>query len=1280
MRNRISSLLFLVPFLLFGAVCAGRALSSTVQATSHVFTRLAGEDGLPGSAITGITQDAAGFLWFGTDDGLARYDGCTFRVYRPDPRDPGSISHPQISALYRDRAGNLWVGTIGGGLNRVVAQTGTFQQYQHEADDAASLSDNHVIALHEDDAGRLWVATADGTLHQMNRETGRVVARYQMGDAALKRPGGRPEAVMALDDVPGTGTLRLAVGRSGVVTVDPETGEFTAVPLPIDVFEHGPDVAPASDADDLPGLPPAQTLHVDAAGNLWIGLKRGVLRLDLPSGDVQAYVHQPSNPASLSDDSVNVFYTDSVGRLWFGTNSGVNRFDPESGGFIRYGEPDGPGKHAISAIYEDRSGALWFGTSDGTGLYMFHPDRAGFRLYAHDAAAPANLTHTDITAVLAGSDGTLWVGYRNAGLDRIDTQTGAVAHYDDDHDTTGRLPHNHVSALLEDRSGIVWIGTQGGGLAQFDPATDTFRLFTPDEDRIQRASPPPPADSSDASPDAPAPPHPLSPFISTLFEDRQGVLWIGTTGGGGLYRYDPQTGWLRQFGVLADGSRLSSPDISTIFEDVHGVMWIGTTDGGLNAFDPSTEHVQQYGYSPTMPDSLSNDTVWAIAEDSTGTLWIGTSSGLNAFDRDTGAFRVYRQQDGLPSDVIYGIHQDTVVTERGGPSLWLSTANGLARFDLRSETVQQYDVDDGLQGNTFNAGADDASSDGTLYFGGKQGLTVFSPTDFSRNTHAPAIVITEFRMFNQPIRPGEPYNLPVKRGDSLLYDVEKSPLTNVIEYTDAITLSYREDTLAFQFAALDFTAPQKNRYAYMMEGFDSGWIESGARRIVQYTNLPAGTYRFRVKGSNNDGVWNEAGAAVTLTIQPPFWQTWWFRLLLWGSLAGLAALAYGLRMASVTAQKRKLERLVQQRTQELHEHAVRLEDEIVERARAEQHLRDTHEELKSTFEYLQRTQAELVESEKMAALGQLVAGIAHEINTPLGAIQASVGTIAQGIEDTARHLPMLLEELAPDQRRAFVDLAERGLREKSALTSREERALRRALERYLEGQQVERADEVADTLVDMGIYDDVELFLALLRERPAGRNSLQAAYALSMQRHHSRNIQQAVERASKIMFALKRYAQYDGSGQRVQADVVESIEDVLTLYHNHLKHGIDVVKHYGDVPAIRCYADELHQVWTNLVHNAIQAMHGRGRLEIAVERVPNASGDSIGVTFVDSGHGIPDEIRERIFEPFFTTREAGEGSGLGLDICRKIVEKHQGRIEVESRPGRTAFHVRLPVA
>ncbi len=365
---------------------------------------------------------------------------------------------------------------------------------------------------------------------------------------------------------------------------------------------------------------------------------------------------------------------------------------------------------------------------------------------------------------------------------------------------------------------------------------------------------------------------------------------------------------------------------------------------------------------------------------------------------------------------------------------------------------------------------------------------------------------------------------------------------------------------------------------------------------------------------------------------------------------------------TVNRHRNHLEDLVRARTNEL--------------TTKNEELTAAHQELTQTLEDLQRTQKQLIDSEKMAALGQLVANVAHEINSPLGAIQSSITHIANVLRQTVHELPETLCSLPESCQTAFFHLLARAAHKDMTLSTREQRqqklALRESLQQTakIEG----RTRKIAEILVNMGIFDDIDPFLPILRH-PEKMRILTVANGLANLQQSTHTIQTASERAAKVVFALKTYARYDNSGEKISAAVTDGLETVLTLYHNKIKHGVEVIRDYADIPPISCYPDELNQVWTNLIHNALQAMEYRGTLRLETGR----QNQHILVKITDSGPGIPDEQKDHIFHPFFTTKPSGEGSGLGLDICRKIIEKHQGTIDVTSQPGRTTFSVLLPI-
>ncbi len=378
-------------------------------------------------------------------------------------------------------------------------------------------------------------------------------------------------------------------------------------------------------------------------------------------------------------------------------------------------------------------------------------------------------------------------------------------------------------------------------------------------------------------------------------------------------------------------------------------------------------------------------------------------------------------------------------------------------------------------------------------------------------------------------------------------------------------------------------------------------------------------------------------------------------------------------MTMVSEQKDYSIRTQKQNDDEFGQLIDAFNDMLMQIETSDKKLNSLNDELYNVLGSFSKLQNELAQSEKMAALGHLVAGIAHEINTPLGAIRSSIDNIAMFFEKCLIDLPQFFKSLDAAQQQIFWDLL-LVTRQEKHISSKEKRKYRRALVRKLEKQDISDADTIADTLVDIGVYENIEVFLPLLKAAE-GDNILSMAYRLSSLKNSTQTIITASERAAKTVFALKSYARYEQTGEKTAANIIDGIETVLTLYQNQLKHDIKVLKNYAQLPLVFCYPDELNQVWTNLIHNALQAMDNRGTLRIDAYQDDN----SIVISITDSGIGIPDDIKPKIFEAFFTTKPAGEGSGLGLDIVKKIVDKHKGKITVHSQPGKTIFTVYIPI-
>lgn len=802
------------------------------------FDRLSIEQGLSQSIVEQILQDRVGFMWFVTEDGLNRFDGYRFTVYRNEAGNPESLSHNELKAVHEAADGMLWVGVFAGGLNRLDPTTGRVQRYLHDPADPDSLAGDTVRAVLEGSDGALWVGTQGEGLDRLDRASGRFV-HYPPDPAD---PDALPNGDVRVLVEDAAGALWVGTHGGGLVRLDRTRGRFER-------FRHDPE-DPASLSHD--------TVHAvleDSDGTLWVGTDAGLDRLERASGRFTH--HHLGSPAS-GPEIVRALCEDHKGSLWVGIDGGgLARLDRSSGhtDVFRHDplDPHSLSTDRVWSLAQDRSRVLWVGTYGG-GLNSYDVSRKSFRRISHAPDDPGSLGHDIVWSFWEEPDGTLWVG-TDAGLDRRNPESGRFDHFRHDSASPGSLAHDTVRALVGTGDGQLWVATNGGGLDLYNPADGRFRHHRHD-----------PNDPGSLAHND----------LRGLTLDRRGRLWISTFGAG-LDRLDPGSSTFQHYRHdPAEPAGLGSNFVRFVVEDPSGDLWVGTQGGGLDRLDPETGRAVHYRHDPAEPASLASDHVFALQLAGDSSLWVGTfNGGLDHLDLETGRAEHFTAADGLASNGVYAMLAD----DDGG--LWISTTRGLSRFTPADWTCRSYDVRDGLQANEFNGGAALRRANGELLFGGIGGYNAFFADEIRSNPVAPRVVLTELLLFNRPVCPGA-----TEDGRVLL---ERS-----ITFTDRLRLSHRDTVVSFEFAALHYSAPEKNRYRYQLEGFSDAWISVGAdRRFATFTGLAPGRYRFRVLGSNADGLWDERGATLDLTVTPPFWATWWFRGT--GLLAGLAVAAVMLR-------------------------------------------------------------------------------------------------------------------------------------------------------------------------------------------------------------------------------------------------------------------------------------------------------------------------------------------------------------------------------------------------
>jgi diguanylate cyclase (GGDEF)-like protein len=821
------------------------------------------EEGLSQQAVNAITQDAEGFMWFGTEDGLNRFDGYEFRQLRHDRSDEHTLPNGWISTLVASEDG-LWIGTDGGGVVFRDAQSGKLEA-PAQLRDAADLQ--RVRALTRDSLGRIWIAARDAG-----------VAVFDPRSGELRRLRHSPTEPNSISD---NSVFTILPLRSGDKLIGTATGLDKLSATNLDVTRV---VLPA----EL--TPPGQPLRVRALaessdGMVWVGTDAGLGRYDPRNDRWRVYREDAGKSTALPDNRVQTLLIDSQGRLWVGMIHGLAWFDSATETFSSYRRDEAEARSLpddyIVSLYEDRGGSLWIGTKSG-GLAKWNPRTWSF---GHMRAnSEEGFSDRNITSFAEDKLGRVWIGTFGGGINLLERTTAKVTQVRHVNGARGTLSDDRVMAMLEGSDGDVWVGTMGGGLNRFNTQTLRAEIFLSD----------------------PSVPTSLAaPGVMSLAEvDNQ--LWVGTFGGG-ISRFDART---RSFENLRagpeDGLHLSNGRVTVLARDRTGHVWIGTDGGGLNVWDLKTRRLYYYKRDAKQLDTLSADTIYSILVDDTGGVWIGTRGGgldrvLNPGDAPGHLrFANISEAQGLPNNTVYGLRAD------GTGNIWISTNFGLARLDPKTNAIQRFHRLHGLQAEEFNFGAHYRDRSGKLFFGGAAGFNSFYPEVLEFNERPPRVVLTQFLKLNAPG----------------MVDVPEDRI-------ERLSLSHKEDVITLKFAALDFADPRANRYEYKLDGFDDAWVQADERRAATYTNLPGGKYVFRVRASNSDGVWSTQDLALPIDVAPSPWLSGW-------AYAGYAILATLMLLAVWYAQQRRiaraatyrleLEQQVSDRTYELAQRYRELED------------------------------------------------------------------------------------------------------------------------------------------------------------------------------------------------------------------------------------------------------------------------------------------------------------------------------------------------------------------
>jgi PAS domain S-box-containing protein len=826
------------------------------------FGRISKEQGLSNNYINAISQDRQGFLWIGTWNGLFRYDGYQFKAYKPVESDPAIINNG-IQFFAEDNNNRIWI-VSPSGLSMYDKKKERFKcVYTND-----SLTHDYLRNLLLDSSGILWLGTNSEGIWTLNVNDTTDFYKTKPNFKRYEHNNNNPNSISsnlifgAFEDK--QCNIWINASNKIIDRYNPQTGSFEHYPINILNIEKQSSRVPM--------------LLEDADGLYWFGsLGAGLISWDRKQNVFKQYLHK-EDKNSISANIVNHIRQDKDGILWISTDGGGISFYNKKTGLFDYCKyettnPSSLSSNGIQLTFEDRSGITWVGTYS-MGLNKYDVDKTKFGLYKPNPFEKNSLSYKSVLSIIEDRDGNYWIGTDGGGLNYWDKITQKFRHFLNDPNNSNSLSGNAIVCLAKDFEGDIWIGTYAHGLNCYKRKEDKFIRYSHN-----------PNDTYSLSHNN----------IWALLEDSKHNLWVAMLEGT-LNLFDRKTNRFYQYkNDPNDPNSFNQSFTTNIFEDSHHYLWIATSSG------LEMVKLDDYDFSQPFPklkfnhyrhtndrNSLSNDNIYCIFEDHEGNMWFGSDGGgLNKLNVQTNEFIAFSDKDGLPDMSIKAILEDNDY------NLWVSTTNGISRFNPKTKSFHTYDYTDGFQDYTFSK-AGCKSKDGKLLFGGPNGFNIFDPKSLTTNSIPPKVVLTDFKFYSTSVAVGQKIE-----GNIIL--------TKSITETDTLTLSHTTNFFSIEFVALDFKNPEKNKYAYKMEGLDDQWHNTDAKnRIATYTNVNPGEYTFRVKASNNDGIWNEKDASLKIIILPPWWQTLWFRFILLAIMASIVYWLYRWRVQAkdLAAQKR----------------------------------------------------------------------------------------------------------------------------------------------------------------------------------------------------------------------------------------------------------------------------------------------------------------------------------------------------------------------------------------
>lgn len=921
------------------------------QKRDYRFNNYTTDEGLSQNMVDCIFKDSRGFMWFGTWNGLNRFDGYNFKTYSSQGQGEYSLGNNFIYDIDEDPYGNLWIATAEG-LHVYLYSQDKFKIYLHDPTDTLSIRSNKINSILVDDRGDLWIGTDKGIeIASVKGPDGSLEMRYREPESDLLQQN-REMIVQCIYKDP-SGRIWAGTDR-GLALLDQSANVSTMF-----TFQEDNNYSLSNNS--------VQAILQDAEGTLWIGCSSGLNRFEPQSNRFYRYFYDPNDNSGIVHNSIEDLILDSDGNLVIGTLGGISVLNKEDDRFYSYSVtsylPTELNNEFVNCLFADEEGNIWIGTERG-GINQFNIHQNEFDYLISSPGIDQSLSSNTVNSVWEDEE-ALWVGTAGGGLNRIHKKSGWFKHYLYDAALPQSISNDFITSIHRDRSGNLLLGTWGGGINSLSPEQEQegrfARYFYDPEDE-----------------------HSLSSnFVSSIVEDRYGLIWIGTFGG--LAVYNPENKEFTR--APSDLGGLVIDRIGCLNFDLFSNLWVGTEEGlyfipysSGKPFMLDFDRIREYKHSSDFSESLSGDYIISIFDDSKGNLWVGTYGyGMNklpaeSLNEENGYFTHYSESDGLCNNTIYGIQEDH------GENLWLSTDNGLSKFDLNSGMFTNFYMVDGLLDNQFYWSASYKSNSDRLYFGSMKGLLSFSPEDIMESGVDPGVVLTDFRVYNQSVGVGEEY-------------FDKVAIDKHISQTDIIILSHKIKEFSIDFSALYYVHPEKVYYAYKMEGFDEDWhYVSSNRRVASYTNLKGGNYTLQVKSSLHEGHFELPPLEIKIKIIPPFWVKFWFILTMVLLLIS-AVISYNrYRVYFLRKRQKELEELVAKRTAQIRGQKEQLEKQNIEIMQQRDKL------------------VELNKSVQQSNLHQMrfFTHMSHEFKTPLTLIIAPLEQLITEISSRSPHYKTLL--------------------------------------------------------------------------------------------------------------------------------------------------------------------------------------------------------------------------------------------------------------------------------